>query len=1083
MADANVELMNFLFSAGTRSDQAHGTALTGDPFQLTDIQQAYLVSRHPGLELGGVAGHAYFEFDSSGLELPRLSRALRKVVDRHEALRTVIDGDDRQRVLDQVPAYEIAALDLRGRTADEQAAALAGVRAELETQVRPVDSWPLFDIRTTVLADDRMRLHLSMDQLFVDLRSLFVLLNEWRRYYDDEQWAPDPPEVSFRDHVLAQQASLKGPEGSRAEQYWLSRLDELPPGPELPLATAPERLGVPSFVRLHTAMEKDRWSAFCAAAARRGCTPDAVLLTAYREVLRAWSNRPDFAVTLTLAGRCLPDQPTGELVGDFISPSLFAVSDLDCPAFAERAAAVQRQLAEDQRHSLFSGVRVLRELARRRHGSRSVAVPVVFSSLVGEEPTADALRVFGEPVYGLSQTPQIWLENQIWLHDGGLVINWNAVAGLFPDGTLDAMFGAYQQLLARLTDDESVWDQTGRVVSLPAQDAAEQDAANATATEDLPPALLHELVAEAARRTPDAVAVIADGTETTYRDLIGAAHRLARRLRDEGDGAPNTLVAVSMRPGADLIAALLGVLHAGAAYVSIDPDLPEQRRRKLLNRCRATTVVTEPELRDRLAWPSGLDVVTLHDEATLARSADPVDNRQGFDDLAYVIFTSGSTGEPKGVMISHRSAANTVQDINNRFGVTAADRVLALAPTGFDLSVYDVFGVLGAGGAVVVPSPGRTSDVEHWTELIDTHRVTIWNSVPAPMRLWMDSLADAEPGAGSSVRLALLSGDWIPITLPGQIRGRFPDLAVISLGGATEASIWSIFHRIGEVAPDWTSIPYGKALANQTMHIYDERLDACPAWVTGEIYIGGTGVAIGYWDDPERTAERFLIHPRTGQRLYRTGDLGRYLPGGDIEILGRTDFQVKINGYRVELGEIETALSKQPGIRQVLVDAPVSAAGQRQLAAYLVTDDPAAADAATLRRALADILPSYMVPHHFVAIDALPLTGNGKIDRAALPTPWHDAAESDQHLSPRDDVEDGLLRIWADQLGHADIGVQEGFFDVGGDSLHAMAIVRRLRAEFSIGDAAEQAVIEGLFTNATIAEFADVIRSLVGERR
>ncbi|WP_236808705.1 non-ribosomal peptide synthetase [Amycolatopsis albispora] len=1072
--------MNLLSSRGEFEPVPEtGAVRCQDPFPLTDIQHAYLIGRRRGLELGGVAGHAYFEFDSSGLDLPRLSWALRKVIDRHDMLRAVV-ADDEQRILDEVPPYQIAVLDLRDLPEAERSAELARVRAELEAQVRPVAAWPLFEIRATVLAGDRIRLHLSMDMLFADLPGLFLMLDEWRRYYDDAGFTPAPLETSFRDQVLARQVSLADPEAS-GESYWLSRIDELPPGPDLPLATAPEQLGVPEFTRLRKTLDKDGWTTLCSAAARRGCTPDAILLAAYREVLRGWSKRQDFTITRTLLDR-LPVHPRADRVlGNFVSPSLFAVSESDGATFEQRVAAVHRQLEADAPHSSFSGIRVLRELTRRQRDGRAAGVPVVFSSTVGAEPTADALRAFGEPVYGRSQTPQVWLENQLLEQDGGLVVNWNVVDGLFPPGLPEAMFDAYHALLTRIVDDESVWQETGSVVPLPAKDAAEQQLANATAA-DLPPALLHELVAEAARRTPDAVAVFADGVETTYRELTGTAHRLARRLRENGGAQPNTVVAVSMRPGAELIAALLGVLHAGAAYVSIDPDLPEQRRWNLLGRCQADTVVTTADLAVDLSWPPELNVVTPHDDATIGQSAEPLESRQDVDDLAYLIFTSGSTGEPKGVMISHRSAANTVQDINQRFEVTGADRVLALAPTGFDLSVYDIFGVLGAGGAVV-STTDRAQDVGYWTELIDRYRVTIWNSVPAPMRLWIDSLAGAAPGSGASVRLALLSGDWIPTSLPGDIRRYFPEMAVISLGGATEASIWSVFHPIGEVRPEWTSIPYGKPLANQTLHVYNERLEPCPAWVTGEIYIGGTGVAIGYWGDPERTAERFIVHPGTGERLYRTGDLGRYLPGGDIEILGRTDFQVKINGYRVELGEIEAALGKQPGVRQALVDAPVSAAGQRQLAAYLITDDPTAADAATLRPALAELLPSYMVPHHFVAIEALPLTANGKIDRAALPKPWLDVIESDEHQSPRDPVEAALLRIWSDQLGHGEIGVGDGFFDVGGDSLHAVAIVRRLRAEFSIDSAAEQEVIEGLFTNATIAEFAESIRSLAGQRR
>ncbi|MCX2968957.1 MULTISPECIES: non-ribosomal peptide synthetase [Streptomyces] len=1050
-----------------------------EPFPLADIQQAYLIGRHQGLALGGVSSHFYFEFEGPGLDVPRLTTALGQVVKRHGMLRAVVDADSRQRVRAHVPAPHIATTDLRAVSEEERTRALGDLRAELESQVLPADQGFPFDVRATLLPGDLVRLHVSFDLLFADTHGFLLLLHEWRRFYDEPEWSPAPLTLSFRDYLLAQQELQDGEAGARAAEYWRARLDALPPAPELPLAATPEELGRPAFVRHRTVLPAERWDAVRRSAARHGLDPSDVLLAAYCEVLRTWSKRQDFTVTLSLLNR-LPLHPeVGQIIGDFLSPSLLAVSGDPRESFLERAAAVRRQRQEDLRHALHGGVRVLRDLTRARGDGRSVAMPVVFTNTLDgpEHAGGDALSAFGRVVHEASQTPQVWLENQVFEADGALVLSWNAVAGLFPAGVLEAMFDAYRTLLDRLVDDASVWDQTAGVVPLPAAQRAERDAANATA-QDIPARRLHDLVGEAAARRPDAVAVAADGAETTYRRLTEDAHRLAHRLRTGCGVRPNTLVAVSMRPGAAQISALLGVLHSGAAYVAIDPELPEERRHRLLDRCGATAVVTEPDLRTGLAWPEGLEVVTLDDEATRAcetRAPEPV---QGPDDLAYVIFTSGSTGEPKGVMIAHRSAANTVQDINRRFDVDEHDRVLALAPTGFDLSVYDIFGVLGAGGTVVVPAPGRGNDTAHWTELIERHGVTIWNSVPAPMRLWGDSLGPDDAARAATLRLALLSGDWIPVDLPDAVRSKVPSVRLISLGGATEGSIWSVHYPIGEVPETWTSIPYGTPLANQTLHVYNTWLEPTPVGVTGEIHIGGTGVAQGYWADPTRTAERFITHPRTGQRLYRTGDLGRYLPGGDIEILGREDFQVKINGYRVELGEIEAALSRQPGVRQVMVTAPAHPrTGQRQLTAYLVAEEPAAVDPAVLRKAMEDLLPGYMVPSHYLALDALPLTGNGKIDRAALPQPWEEGSQPEARVRPRNPVEERLLALWAQQLGHDDFGIEDGFFDVGGDSLHAVGILGQLRAEFGIDASAEQEVIEGLFMNASISSFAEIITS------
>lgn len=1049
------------------------------PFPLTDIQHAYVFGRRAGLELGGISSHLYLEFAAPGLDPTRLTEALQKVINRHDMLRAVVEPDGGQRVLDQVPPYRIDVTDLRDVSAAERSSALERIRDQLREQVLPVDRWPSFDVRATLLDDADVRLHLGVDLLFVDVRSVFRMLAEWRRHCDDPAWSPEPLELTFRDCVLAKEAARAGESGARAEAYWLSRLDDLPPAPDLPLAVAPEQLGRPSFTHRQMIVPRARWTELCTAAQRRGLTPAVLLLAAYTEVLRTWSKEPEFTVTVTSMARRTAHPQVDDVLGDFTAPSLLAVTGRADETLAQRAAELQRRLLADAEHATFNGIQVMRELTRRRSDGRA-SMPVVFSSTVGEQDgERNALSAFGELVGCVSRTPQIWLENQIFERAGGLVVTWNAVDGLFPDGVLDAMFDAYRSLLDRLVDDDAAWEQIGAVVHLPVYQSEEQQYTNATEV-SMPSVRLHDLVAGAAWRTPDAVAVIDDGGEVTFRELTEQAHRLARRVRECADPEPGALVAVSMRPGAEQIAALLGVLHAGAAYVAIDPTLPERRRHALLRRCRVRAVITHTDLRD--GQPSDVAVITPHDDATPRCGPEPLESDQGVDDLAYVIFTSGSTGEPKGVMITHRGATNTIQDITRRFGVTDRDRVLALAPAGFDLSVYDIFGVLGAGGAVVVPAADRAADVTHWSELVGRHGVTIWNTVPAPMRLWIDSLDGTGAPPDCRLRLVLMSGDWIPIDLPDAIRTHVPGAAVISLGGATEGSIWSVYYPIGAVSPDWPSIPYGRPLANQSLHIYDRWSERRPTWVIGEIYIGGIGVAAGYWDDPIRTGDRFVVHPHTGQRLYRTGDLGRYLPGGDIEILGREDNQVKINGYRVELGEIEAALVRQPGVRQALVSAPRHPqTGQRQIAAYLVVDDPAATDAGTLRQAVAEVLPSFMVPSHYATIDRLPLTGNGKIDHAALPIPW--GADTPRQVAAENPVEERLVAIWTKQLGHADFGVRDGFFDVGGDSLHAVGILREIRGEFGLGPDAEQDLVEALFMNADIAGVGELVSSLLDAGR
>jgi pyochelin synthetase len=1058
---------------GLEPDRAAATivprpAENHEPFPLTDIQHAYWVGRSNALELGGVSTHVYLELERDGLDPRRLQDSLRKVIERHDMLRAVVLPDGTQRILADVPPYDLVTADLRGLGLEARDEALARTRAEMDHQVLSAERWPLFDIRASLL-DDRLRLHISLDTLIVDGYSMYLFFADWRRFYEEPDLVPEPMEIAFRDHVMAEEEARTGPGHHAAERYWLDRLAELPAAPQLPLAIAPARLERTEFSHRAGRLPRERWQVVKLAARRYGLTPSVVLATAYADVLRAWSDQRDFTLDLTLFNRPQNHPKINDLIGDFTSVTLLAVRGEPDGAFAGRAGRLQGQLMRDLTHLSFSGIRVLRERSRRLGSGPGASMPVVFTSslVLGSEDDdpSEGVRFFGEEVHRITQTPQVWLDQQVFEEQGELVFTWDAVEALFPGGLLDDMFAAYCGLLERLGTDDGMWDRAEAAVTLPDWQLRERRLANDTAKDAPPARTLCELVEERALAQPDAVAVVAEDGSLTYGEAVTGANRLARRLIELGV-APGTLVGVVAEKGTEQVTGVLGVTRSGAAYLPVDPQWPPARRHRLLERGRVEVVVTTPRLRDELDWPDGIRLLTSADPEVRGADPAPPGTAPEPGDLAYVIFTSGSTGEPKGVMIDHRGAANTVQDINARFDVGPADRVLALSSLSFDLSVWDIFGVLAAGGTVIMPSRAGQHDPAHWSALVAEHHVTIWNSVPALMQAWTTS-----GPAAPALRLALLSGDWIPVALPDAVRDAHPGAQVISLGGATEASIWSVCFPIGKVPADWTRIPYGRPLAGQTLHVYDERLRPCPVWATGEICIGGTGVAMGYWADPERTAERFVVHPETGERLYRTGDRGRYLPGGDIEFLGREDHQVKVNGYRIELGEIEAALHDRTEVADVLVTVETNPkTGGRQLVACVVPSGTAPVDPPALRRALEDVLPGYMVPHHYLPIDRIPLSANGKVDRSALPSPWTDL-EADGQTAPRDAMEHRLLQMWNEALGRDDFGVEDNFFELGGDSLHAVRILARVREELGIEQEAEED-LEMLFDNPTIAELA-----------
>ncbi|HWO22075.1 MAG TPA: amino acid adenylation domain-containing protein [Kofleriaceae bacterium] len=955
LAERKAELLTFLENAAAPAEEL--PQITPDrqnlhePFPLTDIQQAYWVGRSGVFEQGDVSIHCYVEFNAQKLDIELLDRAWQQVVARHDMLRTIMLPDGRQRILAEIPHFAIARADLRGRPQAEIDAHLAATRAELSHQVFSTEHWPLFDVRVTRINDEQTRIHFSLDLLFFDGASAMTVLDDWAQCYAKPDRPLPPLEVSYRDYVFADLALRDTEMYRRSLELLKQHARGLPPPPDLPLAISPAALTETRFARWAARVSAAEWTQIQARGAQEGLSPSTILMLAYAEVLAMWGRSPRFTLNVTVFNR-LPFHPQIErIVGDFTSLLLL---DVDCSreeSFIERGERLHQQLLTLLEHRHVSGIQVLRELPREQD-SRRAPMPIVFTSMVGVG--GRGIRPFpagpiGSLDYFLTQTPQVWIDFQaLQPEDGALSFSWDCVAELFPAGVLDDMFAAYVGLLRELAADPALWTRRAiRRIALPAAQQAARAAANATAA-PLRDVALPALLAEQAAARPDHPAVISGARTLTYRELFRRANQLGHRLAERG--CQGTLVAVVMDKGWEQVVAVHGAHAAAAAYLPVDPALPTERIRYLLAQGEVKVALTQRHLDAAIDWPAGVErlIVGDLDPAALDGSAPDAQAPAASprpDDLAYVLYTSGSTGLPKGVMIEHKSVVNRILDVNQRFGIGPEDRAIALTNLHHDLSVYDLFGMVAAGGAIVIPDADLVREPRHWAELIARERVTLWNSVPAFMEMMADTL---EPEAGRlapSLRLVIHSGDWIPVTLPGRIAALCPTARVIGAGGPTETTVWDICFPIEAVDPAWPSIPYGRPMANAQYHILNEALEPCPTWVAGQMYIGGTGLARGYWRDEERTRASFITHPRTGERLYKSGDLGRYLPDGTIEFLGREDLQVKIQGHRIELGEIEATLAQHPAVQSAVALVATGAGGIRRLVAYAVPTPAAAAPA------------------------------------------------------------------------------------------------------------------------------------------
>lgn len=1004
------------------------------PFELAAVQQAYWVGRGAGQILGGVSAHFYAEFDGSGVDPERLAAAVRALLRRHGMLRARFTEDGRQQILPESRWPGVTVHDLR----DAPPTAAEELRTRLSHLRLAVEHGEVFDVQVSLLPGGVTRTHVNIDMLVSDAQSYQLILADLAALYLRPDGQLPPIRYSF-PRYLAEAAARRSESYDRARAYWRERLAELPGAPQLPLADDPERVARVGINRRHHWMSPADRQRLADRAAGFGLTLPAALATAFAEVLARWSAEPRFLLNLPVFDREESHPDAAKVVGDFTNLLLLAVELNQELPFAEQAKRVQRRLQSDIANSEYPGVAVLRDLARERPGDWMMA-PVVFTSAIGlgELFGPDVRRCLGEPVWTTSETPQVWIDHQVTEQDGGLLLNWDVIEELFPPGVVDAMFARYLDLLAWLGEADWARPVPG---ALPAAQAAVRAAVNDTGPAH-PERLLHEdFFARAAREPGRAALLWGDDGGLTYGELAGKALAVAARLVADGV-RPGDTVAVTMPKGPDQLVAVLGVLAAGAAYVPVGVDQPDLRRDEIYARAGVTAVLTAVPV----------------DGAALAAPVPAAP-----DDLAYVIYTSGSTGTPKGVEITHKAARNTIDEINSRYGVGPDDRVLAVSALDFDLSVYDIFGPLSVGGAVVLVEEQSRREARRWAELVRCWDVTVWNTVPALLDMLL--VVGGVPG----LRLAMASGDWVGLDLFGRLKEAAPECRLVALGGATEGAIWSNAFDVTEVPAHWRSVPYGRSLRGQRYRVVDGRGRDCPDFVPGELWIGGAGVARGYRGDPGRTARQFVEH--AGERWYRTGDFGRYWPDGTLEFLGRSDDQVKIRGHRIELGEIEAALNTHEMVRR----AAAAQLGANRIGAAVVAEDGGVSPA-DLRTFLTGRLPAYLLPDELVVLTELPLSANGKVDRTALPTLIAEAAAGSAGEAPCGEVESELSRQWAALLEVGEVGRSDSFFALGGNSLLATRLLEAVRSRYGV-----QVTLRRLFAGPTIADLAALIHTSTGD--
>ena len=1070
-ATPTVDAWAELVTAGTLGDDGHGgpaqasanaeLSESGEPFPLAPMQHAMWVGRHDNQQFGGVSGHLYVEFDGGSVDPQRLRVAATALARRHPMLRVRFLPDGTQRIapIEEGRDFPVAVEDLRsldGAAVDQR---LAVIRDDKSHQ--QLDD-AVFELALTLLPGERSRLHVDLDMQAADAMSYRTLMSDLAALYADLEL----PELgyTYRQYRQAiEDEDARGQPTREADrQWWAQRIPELPDPPALPSIAG--RCSDRSSRRWHWLDPATRDALFGRAQAR-GITPAMTLAAAFANALARWSTSKRFLLNVPLFGRQALHPDVEKLVGDFTSSLLVDVDLVGADTAAARAEVVQDAMRTAAAHSTYPGLSVLRDLSR--HRGAQVLAPVVFTSALGlgELFGSEVTDRFGTPGWIISQGPQVLLDAQVTEFDGGVLVNWDVRDGVFAPGVIDAMFGYHIDELLRLASADDAWEAAGPP-ALPAPQRAVRDAVNSRATAPSGEAL-HDGFFRQAELQPDAPAVFASSGDLSYAQLRDQTMAVAAALRGAGIGAGDT-VAVMGPKTAEQVPALLGILAVGGVYLPIGVDQPRDRAERILETGAVSLALVCGGQRLSLPVPELTLLDVLRNAPAGAEFASARIDPAG---LAYVLFTSGSTGEPKGVEVTHDAAMNTVEFIANHFEIGADDRCLALSTLEGDISVMDVFVTLRTGGAIVVVDEAQRRDPDAWARLIDAHKVTVLHFMPG----WLEMLIEVGAGRLSSVRVVPTGGDWVRPEVARRLRAEAPNLRFAGLGGATETPVHNTIFEVRdllELPADWTALPYGIPLPNNACRVVDEAGDDCPDWVAGELWVAGRGIARGYRGRPALTAERFVFHD--DRRWYRTGDLVRYWPDGTLEFVGRADHRIKISGYRVELGEVESVMRRVPGVRVAVAALLPGPTGSDVLAAQVSVDDTALT-IRQIRDSLAELLPAHMIPRHLSVVERIRFTDAGKIDRRAVTSELAAAVSGSDaapgYRAPSTPLESALCVILAELLGVDRVGVDDDFFALGGDSVLATQAVARIRSWLDAADV----MVADIFANRTASSLAGLL--------
>lgn len=1016
------------------------------------------------------------------IDIPALQKSINEIVSRHESLRTTfstVDGQPAQIIAPNL-SINLPIVSLQSLSSSEQENSVQSLAIEEASQPFDLGKGPLIRVKLLQLEQTEHILLLTMHHIICDRWSFAILLQELIPIYQAFSSGQPPTlaelPIQYADYAVWQKQYVTGEVLEKQISYWQKQLANAPALLELPIDYPRPPIISNRGSKLFFKISPELTQALKKISQQEEATLFITLLTAFKVLLYRYTQQTDILIGTTIAGR--NREEIEKLIGFFVNTIVLRTHLDDRPTFRELLRRVRQVALDAYAHQDLPFEQLVEKLQPQRSLSHTPFFQVMFQLQNTPNQTLELPGLTWETLQFHNETSKFDLSLAMVESEAGLIGHFEYKTDLFESETITRMQGHWQTLL------EGIVANPNQVIEkLPILTVAEENQFfewNNTQTEYPQNLCIHQLFAEQVEKTPDAVAVVFENEYLTYQQLNQKANQLAHYLQKLGV-KPEVLVGICVERSLEMIVGILGILKAGGAYVPLDPAYPQERLTLMLEDANLSLLLTQQRLKEYLPQNQHQTIYLDADWQLISQeSQESLETKATDKNLAYVIYTSGSTGKPKGVLVQHISLVNYTVSACRNYQINSGDRILQFASICFDAAAEEIFPCLVQGATLILRTDAMLASIPDFLNQCQKWQITVLDLPTAFWHQMMGELLEQSIQLPEHLRLVIIGGEKA-LSKYLAIWNRCVDTKVqlINSYGPTETTIVATISNLShhQSKAELSSVSIGRAIHNTQVYILDSHLQPTPIGIPGELYIGGLGIARGYLNQPQLTAEKFIPNPfsqQPGTSLYKTGDLASYLPNGEIEIIGRVDYQVKIRGFRIELGEIEARLNQHPHVKEAVVKVWEDEQGDKRLVGYVSFQLKPELTVGELRSFLREQLPEYMIPSAFVILAALPLTPNGKIDRRVLPAPEKLRPElAANYIIPQTKIEQAIANIWQKALNIEKIGIHDNFFELGGHSLLMLKVHSELRKIFGT----DLSMLD-LFRYPTISSLANYFNQL-----